>query len=296
MKRGAWAAVGAYTLWGLLPVYWKTIDHVPAREILSHRIVWTWAFSLLLLIARGNWRWLQTVRVDARVLRPFAVTALLLGLNWLTYIWANNNGHMVEASLGYFITPLVNVLLGLIFLRERLRPGQWLAIGIAALGALYLIVTVSGLLWISFALALTFSFYALLRKTAQLGALEGLAIEMSILSGPALAFLLSLAARGNAAFAHDGAETTGLLALAGVVTATPLLLFTYGAQRVTMTMLGILQYVAPTLQFLIGVLIYHESFSQSRLIGFSIIWMALAIYTAEGIVQRRRQAQVAAVS
>jgi chloramphenicol-sensitive protein RarD len=288
MKRGPLLAAGAYLLWGVLPIYWRALAGVPALEILLHRIVWSLAVVLILLVARKEWRWLADGLRRPAVFRVFLVTAALLAVNWLVYLWANNNGHIVETSLGYFITPLVSVVLGLLVLHERMRPGQWLSVGIAALGVLFLVLTAGGWLWISLALALSFGFYGLLRKTARLGSLEGLTVEMAILFLPALGYLLLLSARGEAAFGAAGASTTTLLALSGIVTAVPLLLFASGARLVPLTTLGLLQYIAPTMQFCIGVFVYHEPFDTARLLGFSIVWFALAVYSLEGYRHRRR--------
>lgn len=288
-KSGTLAAAGAYILWGLLPIYWRVLHGIPALEILGHRVVWSLVVVTILLAARRDWRWLADVRRHPSILRLSLLTALLLSANWLVYIWANNNGHIVEASLGYFITPLVNVLLGLLVLRERLRPGQWLAIAIAAVGVTYLTLNAGGLLWISLALALTFGFYGLLRKTARLGSLDGLAVEMSILFLPALVHLAFQEFAGAGALGHSHTLIDAFLVGAGLVTAIPLLFFAFGAKRVPLSALGILQYIAPTLQFLIGVFVYGEAFTHARLIGFSIIWLALAVYSAEGFSQIRRR-------
>ncbi|MCA9871769.1 MAG: EamA family transporter RarD [Anaerolineae bacterium] len=292
MRRGTLLAGGAYVIWGVLPIYWKAMASVSPQEILVHRILWSLVVCLILLAALKNWQWLRDGLRHPAVFRVSMVTAVLLAVNWLTYIWATNNDHIVEASLGYFITPLVNVLLGIVILHERLRVGQLAAILVATLGVIYLIVNAGGLLWISFALALSFGIYGLLRKTSKLGSLEGLSIEMMILTLPAALFLLMLAGRGESAFATQSWAVTLLLASTGIVTAGPLLLFASGARLVPLTTLGVLQYLAPTLQFLIGVLIYGEPFTHTRLIGFGIIWAALAIYTAEGFLRRRRQRQL----
>ena len=292
MRRGTLLAGGAYVIWGVLPIYWKAMASVSPQEILVHRILWSLVVCLILLAALKNWQWLRDGLRHPAVFRVSMVTAVLLAVNWLTYIWATNNDHIVEASLGYFITPLVNVLLGIVILHERLRVGQLAAILVATLGVIYLIVNAGGLLWISFALALSFGIYGLLRKTSKLGSLEGLSIEMMILTLPAALFLLMLAGRGESAFATQSWVVTLLLASTGIVTAGPLLLFASGARLVPLTTLGVLQYLAPTLQFLIGVLIYGEPFTHTRLIGFGIIWAALAIYTAEGFLRRRRQRQL----
>lgn len=292
MRRGTLLAATAYVLWGVLPIYWKALQDVPALEILVHRVLWSLVVTLALLALRRQWHWLRDARKHPGNLRVFVFTALLLSVNWFTYIWANNNNHIVEASLGYFITPLVSVLLGLLILRERLRPTQFLAVIIAASGVLYLVVNAGGLLWISLALAFSFGFYGLLRKTAKLGSLEGLTTEMSVLFLPSLAYMLLLEARGDGAFGHAGLATTVLLACAGIVTAVPLLLFASGARQVPLTTLGVLQYIAPTLQFVLGVFVYGEPFDETRLVGFAIIWIALAIYTVEGYLARRRRREI----
>ena len=223
-------------------------------EILVHRIVWSLLVCLVLVAAARDWQWLRDGLRHPAVFGRFVVTALLLAVNWLVYIWANNNGHIIEASLGYFITPLVNVLLGLLILHERLRPGQFLAVAVAAVGVSYLIVNSGGLIWISFSLALSFGFYGLLRKTAKWGSLQGLTAEMGILFVPAMVVWAVMAVNGSSAFASQGPSTTVLLAFSGVVTAVPLLLFASGARQVPLTTLGILQYIAPTMQFAIGIL------------------------------------------
>ncbi len=286
ISRGMLAAASAYVLWGFLPIYWKFLQSVSAQEILIHRILWSLVTVVLLLTMQRQWQWLRLSRERPAILRTFVVTSVLLAINWLVYIWANNHGHIVEASLGYFITPLVNVVLGLVFLHERMRPAQWLAIGIAAAGVLYLVLNAGGLLWISFTLAFSFGIYGLLRKTAQLGSLPGLTVEMAVLFLPALAYALFLQSSGQAAFAHGLPSTTILLAFSGVITAVPLLLFAYGARQVPLTSLGVLQYIAPTMQFLIGVLLYGESFTPSRIIGFSLIWIALVLYWRDNFRQR----------
>ena len=287
ISRGMLAAASAYVLWGFLPIYWKFLQHVSAQEILIHRILWSLVTVVLLLTVQRQWQWLRVSRERPAILRTFVVTGVLLAINWLVYIWANNHGHIVEASLGYFITPLVNVVLGLVFLHERMRPAQWLAIGIAAAGVLYLILNAGGLLWISFTLAFSFGIYGLLRKTAQLGSLPGLTVEMAVLCLPALAYALFLQSSGQAAFAHGSPTTTILLAFSGVITAVPLLLFAFGARQVPLTSLGVLQYIAPTMQFLIGVLLYGERFTPSRIIGFSLIWLALILYGWDSYRQAR---------
>jgi chloramphenicol-sensitive protein RarD len=295
MTKGIAAAVVAYALWGILPVYWKAVQGVPAFEIMCHRTIWSFLFVLLILTARRQWGWLRRARRNPKSLLTFACSACLLALNWFTYIWAVNAGHIVDTSLGYFINPLFSVLLGILFLRERLRLWQGIAIGFAAAGVLFLTLGYGAFPWIALTLALTFGFYGLLRKTAPLGSLEGLSLETALLSVPTLAYLVYLEWLGTSSFGHAGTVTSILLALSGLVTAFPLLMFAYAARRVTLATVGILQYIAPTLQFLLGVFVYREPFTQTRLLGFAAIWISLLIYSIEGVVKERRQ-RVHAVS
>jgi chloramphenicol-sensitive protein RarD len=288
-NKGTLAALGAYFLWGLFPIYWKFLDHVPASEILAHRMLWSFVFMLLLVAIGREWRWLKTAVSQPRVLFLFVLSATLLGINWLTYIWGVNNGYIVDTSLGYFINPLVNVLLGVLFLRERPRGGQWLAIGVATIGVVYLAVSYGVVLWISLTLAFSFAFYGLLRKTSSLNSWEGLTLETAVFFLPAFGYLFFLEVGETAAFGHISTATTLLLLGTGIATSVPLLLFAYGARLVTLTTLGILQYMAPTMQFLIGVLIYNEPFTSQRIIGFTIIWIALAIYSGENVWERRQR-------
>lgn len=289
MKRGIWYGVAAYGLWGLLPIYWKALHNVPAAQILAHRMIWSLAFVTVILAAKRRWGWIRPALHNGRVLLTFTATGAILALNWFVYIWAVNAGFIVETSLGYFINPLVNVLLGVVFLRETLRRGQWAAIALAAAGVVYLTFGYGSFPWIALTLAFSFAFYGLLRKTAPLEATEGLALETAVLFLPALLYLLYLEVEGTAAFGHAGLQTTLLLAGAGVATGLPLLLFGLAARRITLTNLGLLQYIAPTFQFLIGVLIYNEPFSGGRIVGFVLIWLALLVYTGEGVIRRQRR-------
>lgn len=287
--RGRLAAVGAYGLWGVLPVYWKAIEHVPAIEILAHRMAWSLVFTVLLLSIRSHWEWLKEIRANPRRFLTFVASACILGVNWFTYIFAVNSGHIVEASLGYFINPLFSVVLGVVFLHERLRKLQWIAVTIALIGVAYLTYHYGNIPWIALTLALTFGLYGLLRKTAPLTSLPGLSLEMMFLVVPAVVFLIYLELQGRGHFGHDTLPTEILLIFTGVATALPLLLFAYGAKRIRLATIGILQYIAPTLQFLIGVFIYNEIFTTARFIGFCFIWVALGLYTTEGFMYRRRR-------
>lgn len=256
-------------------------------EILAHRVVWSLAVVGALLWYRGGWQWLGPAFRDQRTRRTFTATALLITLNWFVYIWSVNAGYVVEASLGYFINPLVNVMLGVVFLKERLRLWQGVAVLLALGGVLYLALGYQTIPWIALTLAGTFALYGLLRKTAPLGALEGLTLETVVLFVPALAYLVYRQWDGAAAFGNTGTTTTLLLAGAGVATALPLLLFTAGARRIPLSSLGLLQYIAPTLQFLLGVFVWGELLTPTRLIGFCLIWLALLAYTVEGVWERK---------
>lgn len=287
-NKGILFGVIAYTLWGLLPIYWKSLQDIPAIEILSHRMVWSFFFMLAALAVTQRWAWIRPVLKQPKVSLTFLLTAVLLSINWFVYIWGVNNGFIVETALGYFINPLVNVLLGFIFLKERLRKGQLAAVLLALCGVVYLTVTYGSLPWIALTLAFSFGFYGLLRKTAALDSLEGLSLETAWLFLFALGGLVYFEAQGTAAFGHSPATTNLLLIGAGVITAVPLLFFAASARRVTMATLGILQYLAPTLQFLIGIFIYGEAFSRTQLIGFSFIWVALAVYSVESFRHSRK--------
>jgi chloramphenicol-sensitive protein RarD len=287
MNYGVACAFLAFTIWGLFPVYFKSLHQIAPLEILAHRMVWSMLFLFIVLTARLQWRWLGPVLRDKRLLARFAASAALLSANWGTYIWAVNAGHIVEASLGYFVTPLVSVLFGLAFLGERLRPVQWFAVVIAAAGVLWLTWENGRPPWISVTLALTFGGYGLLRKTAKLGALEGLTLETILLLPIAVLYLAALSLHGDSGFGAAPAGMKVLLALAGPITAIPLLLFAAGARRIPLSMLGLLQYVTPTLQLLIGVLIYREPFTGTQLIGYGAIWIALAVYSLEGLARVR---------
>jgi chloramphenicol-sensitive protein RarD len=289
MKKGTWYAIGAYTIWGLLPVYWKWLKHVPALQLLGHRILWSFLALLVVIAISGRWKAFVTAIREPRVLRLYLIAAVLLGINWLTYVWAVNAGFIVETSLGYFINPLLSVVMGVIFLGERLRPGQWIAAGLAAVGVFYLTFVYGSLPWIALTLAVSFGIYGLMKKLAPLGSLNGLTVETGILFLPALAYLVFANQTGSGAFLHTSIIPDLLLIGAGLMTTIPLLMFAAATRRIPLSVVGLLQYIAPTLQFLLGVLVYGEPFSRSRLIGFGIVWVALIIFAAEGILARRGQ-------
>jgi chloramphenicol-sensitive protein RarD len=290
MTRGMIYAFTSYLVWGILPIYWKALGDLPALETTAHRVVWSALFVAVVLMLRRRWFWLREVVRTPLIAVTFVATAALIPVHWLIYIVAVSSGHIVETSLGHYINPLVNVVLAVLFLRERPRPLQWFAIGIAALGVTYLTVSYGHLPWIGLGMAFTFGFYALLRKTARLGSLEGMLLEMAILALPMAGYLIWRETTGVAAFGHASLTTSVLLALAGVVTALPLLLFSAGARAVSLTVLGLLQYIAPTISFVIGIVLYHEPFTSTQLAGFSVIWIALTVFTLEGMSQRRRLA------
>lgn len=280
MPSGPLAAALAYILWGLFPLYIKQVAAVPALEIVLHRSAWSLVVMLSLLLAMRRFAWLRPVVRQPRTLALFALSALLLACNWLLYVWAVNAGRLLDASLGYFINPLVNVLLGYAVLHERPRPLQWAAVALAAAGVLWLALGAGHVPWVSLVLALSFGFYGLLRKTAPLGATEGLALETLLLAPLAVGGLLWLSASGQGHFGQGDLRLDALLIAAGPATAIPLLLFASGARRVSMATLGLLQYLGPSIQFVLGVAVYHEPFSTSRSVGFALIWAALALYSA----------------
>jgi chloramphenicol-sensitive protein RarD len=286
MSTGILSAALAFLCWGLFPLYFHAIGDVPPVQILAHRMLWSLLFLVIVLAVRRQWAWLDLVR-KPRVFGSFVASALLLSVNWLIYIWAVNNGHVIEASLGYFINPLVNISLGYLLLKERLRRAQWMAIGVAALGVAWLTWQAGTVPWIALALALSFGGYGLMRKTAALGALEGLSFETMVLFPLAGAYVVWLTMHGQNAFINTDSNTTRVLLMAaGPITAIPLLLFASGARQIPLSVLGLLQYLSPTLQFLLGVWIFHEAFTADRLVGFALIWLALALFAAEGLLRR----------
>ncbi|MCM2544117.1 EamA family transporter RarD [Burkholderia glumae] len=287
MNIGILYAFLAFFLWGLFPIYFKALHAISPLEILSHRMAWSLVFIAILLTVRRNWSWLPISLREPRTVLRFASCATLLSANWGIYIWAVNSGRVVEASLGYFINPLANVLLGFVFLHERLRQWQWVAVATATVGVLWLTWQNGAPPWVSLVLGLTFGSYGLLRKTAQLGALEGLALETLLLFPVVFLYLLWLAAHGESGFVAAPIGIKLLLAAAGPVSAIPLLLFAAGARRIPLSLLGIVQYVTPTIQLLLGVLVYRETFGLVKLVGYGAIWAALVIYAAEGVWRAR---------
>jgi len=289
MNKGIWYAIGAYTTWGLFPFYWKMLKHVPALQLIGHRIIWSFLFLIVFILFIRRRPGFRSTVFTWNVLRVYCIAAVLIGVNWLTYVWAVNTGHIVEASLGYFINPLLSVLIGVLFLHEHLRPRQWISIGLAAAGVLFLAIVHGSIPWIALLLASTFALYGFVKKIAPLGSLNGLTLETGILLIPALLYLFICDNNGTGAFLHAGTMSDILLAGAGIVTTIPLLMFASAARRIQLSLIGILQYISPTLQFLIGVLVFHETFTFIQFIGYSIVWTALILFGIESFFAYRTQ-------
>ncbi len=292
-RRGLLAAIFAFTLWGVFPLYWHLLKAVPSLQIIAHRVIWCCVFVAGYLLLSDGRDWLRRALAGPKVGRMLLLSSVLISTNWGIYIWAVTHDRVVDASLGYFINPLVNVLLGVLVLRERLNRAQWLAVAIAALGVLWLAFVHGRPPWIALALAASFGVYGLIRKLVAVDSVPGLAIESLILFPIALIWLISAQWQGVGAFASGDIRSDALLVVGGALTALPLIGFAYAARRIPYTLTGLLQYLSPTLQLLCGVLILGESFDRMQLIGFACIWAALAIYAADG--WRRAQMRVAPV-
>jgi len=288
---GLWRGVAAYGIWGLFPLYWKLVERVPAVQIISHRVVWSF-LTLAIIGAMRLRRRSREARFQIGLVAIYTAAAILISINWFLYVYAVNTGFILETSLGYFITPLVNVLLGVIVLRERLRPLQWCAVALAAAGVLHLTFGYGSLPWIAMGLAVSFGSYGLVKKKAPLDSLAGLTLETGIVVVPAAAYLLAVQANGRGAFLHSGVSTDLLLVGGGPVTVVPLVLFASAVRRVTLTTVGLLQYIAPTIQFLLGVFLYGEPFAGTRLIGFVIVWTACVLFSVDGLRARSRLPEV----
>lgn len=287
MNKGIWSGLGAYFIWGFFPIYFKLLQAVPAIQIVAHRLTWSLVFMIIVVTLVKEWAGVKA-GLRPRTLLITLLASILLTLNWLVYIWGVNSGYILEASLGYFINPLVNVLLGVVFLRERLPVSKWIAVGVATVGVLYLTVSYGKLPWISLALAVSFGLYGFIKKLSPLNSLHSLTLETALLFLPMLGYLVFLEGQGTGAFGHLPLTSNILLALTGIITAVPLLLFSYAARNIPLSTLGLIQYITPTMQFFIGVWIYGEEFTHVRLIGFSIIWVALAIFSISGVFQLRK--------
>ena len=286
MNSGVTAALLAYGLWGLMPLYFRLMAPATAIEVVAHRIVWSLALLLLWLGVLGQlgplWR-----RLDARLLARLALAALLVSINWLTYVWAVTHGRTLDASLGYFLLPLFNVALGVLLLGERLTRGEWIGVMLAALGVGYLALVSPRLPWVALVLAASFGVYGLVKKQTELPAAEGMALETGLIALPALAVLGWLATRGQLAFGQAGAGTDALLISTGLMTTVPLVAFAVAARRLTLAAMGMLQYISPTLQFLLGVFVLHEPVDAQRLAGFAAVWLGLLVFSA-GAYRRHR--------
>ncbi len=282
-SSGLIMAASAFLIWGILPVYWKAVKTVPPIEVLCHRMVWSVPFTALLITFQGRWRETLGAVMNRKTAAMLLLSGSLVGGNWYLYIWAVNTGHVVESSLGYFINPLVNVLLGYLFFRDRLKPIQCVAIGLAALGVGYSVVGYGSVPWISLTLAFSFGLYGLVRKLVRIESLPGLFCETFFMGIPAGAYLFYHWANGTGALFSLSPGIDVLLIGAGAVTSIPLVLFATGARRITLTTLGILQYVAPTCMFLLGVLLYGEPFDTQRLIAFLFIWAGVGVYVFDGV-------------
>ncbi|MFI0791644.1 EamA family transporter RarD [Micromonospora rubida] len=287
LRLGYLYGLGAYLLWGFFPLYFKLLQPAGPLEILAHRIVWSMVFVTLLLAALRNIGFLRALARRPRALAGIAAAAVLIAINWGTYIYGVNSERVVETALGYFINPLVSVLLGVTVLRERLRPAQWLALGIGAAAVGVLTVDYGRLPWLALTLAVSFAGYGLVKKQLGLPAAEGLFVESAVLALPALGYLGWLATAGGLRFGHVSAGHTALLVLAGAATAIPLLFFAGAANRLPLTALGMLQYVAPILQLGCGVLIFHEPMPPARLAGFALVWLALVVFTTDALRHAR---------
>jgi len=278
---GVVCASSAFLIWGLSPLYWKVLHNIPAFEIIMHRVIWSFLFLLIILIFHRHWNELTAVIKKPRTILILLLTTVLLGFNWFIYIWAVNNEHILQASLGYFINPLINVLLGMVFLRERFRRLQTVSLVLAGIAVLYLTFYHGEFPWIALSLAFAFGFYGLIRKVAPVSSLVGLFIEMLFLSGPALAYILFLNSKGIGALFHISTKIDLFLMGTAFLTAFPLLLFTLGTRRLNLSTVGFLQYIAPSCMFLLGVFFYNEPISNTQIFAFVLIWTALFIYSTD---------------
>lgn len=286
-RKGVIYGLAAYLAWGVIPIYFKAVKSVPPLEVLAHRVIWSLAFLFFLIQIKRGWPAVIGALRTRRTLIALMATTALIACNWFTFIWAVIHDHLVEASLGYYINPLVSVLLGFVLLRERMRLFQWVAIAIAAGAVTYLTIRLGRPPIVSLILAFSFGFYGLVRKVAAVGALPGLAIEVTFLTPIAITLLVWWSSTSQLVFLHESRRIDVLLAAGGVITATPLLWFTNAARRLRLSTIGIMQYIAPTLQLLLGAVVYHEPTSRAHWVTFACIWTALAIYTTDALTHRR---------
>ncbi|HMD73937.1 MAG TPA: EamA family transporter RarD [Steroidobacteraceae bacterium] len=291
-SKGFVPTAAAFAIWGLFPLYFQPLHQVSSLQVVAHRVVWACLFVLVWIAVRGELPTVRAALADRAILWRLTVTAMLISLNWLVYVWGVLHGHVLETSLGYFIGPLVNVVLGVVLLSERLTPAQWTAVALAAIGVGYLTVMAGGLPWIALTLAFLFAIYGLIRKVVKVESLPGLAIETVALVPFAAGYLLWCESAGTGALGHAGFVIDARLIGSGPLTAFALFLFAYGARLLPYSTVGLLQYITPTLQFACGVFAFHEPFERTRAIGFMVIWAALLIYAGEGLRLSRRQQRV----
>jgi chloramphenicol-sensitive protein RarD len=288
-SKGLTAGALAFAIWGIFPLYFHPLRQISAFQVIAHRVVWSCVFVLVWTAMRGELSTLRATLVNRSVVWRLAVTATLITISWVVFVWAVMNGHVVESSLGYFINPLVNVLLGVALLSERLTRAQWTAVALAATGVAYLTIVTGSPPWIALTLAFTFGIYGLIRKVAKVESLPGLATETLLLLPFAVAYLLWCESAGTGALGHAGPAIAALLIGSGPLTAIALYLFAYGARLLPYSTVGVLQYITPTLQLACGVFAFHERFERTRAIGFALIWAALLLYAGEGLWLSRKQ-------
>lgn len=280
------AALAAFSLWGAIPIYFKAVSHIPAFEVLAHRIVWTVVFLGVVITLKGSGVKVFAVFQNKKLLLTLMLSSLLISSNWLVFIWAVAHDRVLEASLGYFTTPLVSLALGMFFLKEKLRTWQWFAVGLSVLGVSNLVWSHGAIPWIAIGVSITFGLYGLVRKIAEVDAFSGLFVETALIVLPMLAYLVFIGLNGTGGYDPSDAKLTGLLMMAGLVTATPLILFAVAAKRLKLSTLGFFQYITPTGQFLLAVFLYNEPFLNTHLITFGIIWLALSIYSLDSFNAR----------
>lgn len=294
-RKGLIITMLTFVVWGVVPLYWHLLKVVPSFQIMAHRIVWSAVLVLAWLLLRQGLGWWRAIRAQPRALATLAASSVLIAFNWGLYIWAVNAGHVVETSLGYFMNPLINVVMGVLILRERLTRPQWMAVGLALVGVLWLTWQAGSPPWIALGLALSFGFYGLLRKLVAVDAVGGLGVESLYLFLPGLAYVLWAEMGHGGGFAQGwGWQIDALLICGGVVSALPLIGFAYGVRRIPLTVVGLLQYIAPSLQFLIGVFVFKEAFGLAQAFGFAAIWTGLIIFAADGFWRSRKRAEVVA--
>lgn len=287
-QSGVWFGISAYLCWGFFPLYWPLLDPASSLEVLAHRFIWSMVFVLIGITAMRGWGRFLAIARDRRLMLILTGAAIVIALNWGGFIYGVTHDHVIETSLGYFINPLVTVLLGVFVLKETLRPVQWLAVVVGGAAVVVLTVDYGRLPWIALLLAFSFATYGFLKKKANLASFDGLGMETAILTPIAIAYLLFLQSTGDLAFGHEGAGNALLLACTGIITAIPLLLFGAAATRLSLTTIGLLQYLGPFIQFILGLTIFDETMTSARWAGFVLVWLALVIFTTDGLINRRR--------